>query len=58
MQQCPQCGGEIVTKRSEKLLRGGYNLATVTVSADVCLRCGERLYDSDTVRLFEGTRKS
>ena len=53
---CPSCGGELVTKKTEKLLRGGDSFATVTVSADVCRRCGKRLYTPDTVRLFEDTR--
>ena len=46
----------LVTKQTEKFLRGGDNLATVTVTADVCLRCGERLYTPDTTRLFEEIR--
>ncbi len=41
-EKCPVCGGEMVAKKVEKLLRGGLNTATVTVSAEVCLRCGER----------------
>ncbi len=55
--KCPMCGGEVVTKQTERILRGGVNLATVTVTADVCLRCGERLYDPDTIRLFEQIRQ-
>ena len=54
---CPVCGGEVVAKQTEKLLRGGVNLATMTVSAEVCLRCGERLYAPDTIRLFEQIRQ-
>ena len=54
---CPVCGGEVVVKQTEKLLRGGVNLATMTVSAEVCLRCGERLYAPDTIRLFEQIRQ-
>ena len=54
--ECPVCGGDIVTKQTEKLLRGGDNFAVVFVTAEVCLRCGERLYTPDTVRLFEHIR--
>ena len=54
---CPVCGGEVVAKQTEKLLRGGVNLAVVTVRAEVCLRCGERLYSPDTIRLFEQIRQ-
>ena len=53
---CPVCGGEVVRKRTEKLLRGGVNLATVTIEADVCLRCGERMYSPDTIRSFDQIR--
>ena len=55
--KCPVCEGEVVAKQTEKLLRGGVNLATMTVSAEVCLRCGERLYAPDTIRLFEQIRQ-
>jgi YgiT-type zinc finger domain-containing protein len=55
---CPVCGGELVEKRVEKLLRGGTNMATITVDAMVCLRCGERYYPEGTVRRFENIRNS
>ena len=53
---CPVCGGEVVEKEVEKLLRGGVHTAVVRVRAEVCLHCGERLYSADTVRLFERIR--
>ena len=53
---CPVCGGEMVRKEVEKLLRGGVNLASVTAGADVCLRCGERLYSKEVVSRFEQIR--
>lgn len=56
-EKCPVCGGEMVAKEVEKLLRGGLNTATVTVSAEVCLRCGERFYSQETVRCFERIRE-
>ena len=55
--QCPVGGGELVEKRVEKLLRGGVNVATVHVDAQVCLRCGERFYPQETVRWFEELRR-
>ena len=55
-EKCPVCGGEVVQKRTEKLLRGGVNLATVTVEAEVCLHCGERMYSIDTIRSFDQIR--
>jgi YgiT-type zinc finger domain-containing protein len=49
---CPVCGGPLVGKRVEKLLRGGVYTAVITVDAEVCQRCGERLYSTDVVRSF------
>jgi len=54
--KCPVCGGEIVEKRVEKLLRGGVHTAVLEVWAEVCLHCGERLYSQETVRHFEQVR--
>lgn len=54
--QCPVCGGELVEKQVEKLLRGGPHTATLTVHAEVCQRCGERLYAEATVRHFQEIR--
>jgi YgiT-type zinc finger domain-containing protein len=54
--KCPICGGELVEKEVEKLLRGGIHMAVLSVHAEVCLRCGERLYSQETVRWFEQIR--
>ena len=54
--KCPVCGGDLVEKKVEKILRGGVHTAILSVVAEVCLRCGERLYSQETVRLFEQTR--
>ncbi len=54
--KCPVCGGEVVEKDVEKLLRGGVHTAVVRVRAEVCLRCGERLYAEETIRRFEAIR--
>ena len=54
--ECPVCGGDLTEKDVEKLLRGGVNLATVNVRAEVCLRCGERLYSRATISRFEQIR--
>ena len=55
-ERCPVCGGELVEKEVEKLLRGGNHTAVLNVPAEVCLRCGERLYAQETVRRFEEIR--
>jgi len=54
--KCPVCGGEVVEKDVEKLLRGGMHVAVITVRAEVCLRCGERLYSQETISRFEQIR--
>lgn len=54
--KCPVCGGEMVQKEVEKLLRGGIHTAAISVQAEVCLSCGERLYSQETVRRFEQIR--
>lgn len=55
-ERCPVCGGELVEKTVEKLLRGGNHIAVIQVQAEVCLHCGERLYSAATVRRFEEIR--
>lgn len=55
-EKCPVCGGELVEKGVEKLLRGGAHTAVLKVHAEVCLHCGERLYSQETVRRFEEIR--
>ena len=56
-ERCPVCGGNLGEKEVEKLLKGGTNTATLTVKAEVCLRCGERFYAEETIRRFEDIRR-
>lgn len=55
---CPVCGGELVKRQVEEIVRGGDDTATLMVEAMVCQRCGERLYSEDTVRKFEKVRSA
>lgn len=55
--KCPVCGGELIEKEVEKLLKGGVDTAVLKVIAEVCLQCGERLYPEETVRRFEQIRQ-
>ena len=55
-EKCPVCDGELVKKDVEKLLHGGKHTAVISVSVEVCLRCGERLYSEGTVKRFEEIR--
>ena len=54
--RCPACGGEMVEKDVEKLLRGGMHTAVATARAEVCLRCGERLYSKEAISRLEQIR--
>jgi YgiT-type zinc finger domain-containing protein len=54
--KCPICGGDLAEKEIEKVLRGGVNTAVINARAEVCLRCGEKLYSQETVRRFEKIR--
>lgn len=55
--KCPICGGEIMEKEVEKLLRGNGDTAILKVNAEVCLHCGERLYAPEVITRFEDVRK-
>jgi YgiT-type zinc finger domain-containing protein len=55
-EKCRVCGGEIVERELPQLLRGGRYTASITVPAEVCLHCGERLYSPETVKRFEEIR--
>ncbi len=54
--RCPLCGGDVVEKEVDKLLKGNGNTAIVKVKAEVCLHCGERLYTPDVIAKFEDVR--
>jgi YgiT-type zinc finger domain-containing protein len=56
-EKCPVCGGELVEKEVEKVLKGGTNTAIVKLKAEVCLHCGERLYTPEIISRFETIRK-
>ena len=55
-EKCPGCGGQVVEKQVEKLLRGGDHTAIVNLKAEVCTHCGERLFSKDTIVNFEKIR--
>jgi YgiT-type zinc finger domain-containing protein len=55
-EKCPICGGDLVEKEVEKILRGGVHTAVLKARAEVCLHCGEHLYSQETVRRFEEIR--
>lgn len=55
-EKCPVCGGDLVNKPVEKLLRGNGNTVSMKVTAEVCLHCGERLYTEEIVKAFKEIR--
>jgi YgiT-type zinc finger domain-containing protein len=56
-EKCPVCGGDLIEKEVEKVLKGGTNTAIIRVTAEVCLHCGERFYAPETISRFEDIRK-
>ena len=52
-ERCAVCGGPLVEKEVEKLLKGGSHMASCQATADVCLHCGERFYSPETIARFE-----
>ena len=54
---CPNCGGEVIEKKVEKLIKGGCNAAVLTIEAGVCTKCGERYYTKGTHEKMQKIRK-
>jgi YgiT-type zinc finger domain-containing protein len=54
--KCPICGGEVIEKTVEKVLRGGKNTAILNIKAEVCIQCGERIFPIETIKKFEQIR--
>lgn len=55
--RCFHCGGtDLENREVEELLSVENNVVRCKVPATVCLRCGERYFDPDTVRQFEDIR--
>nr|QNO47402.1 hypothetical protein FLPANLNF_00021 [Methanosarcinales archaeon ANME-2c ERB4] len=53
---CPICGGEVVEKNVEKIVKGGNDVAILRVKAGVCEKCGERLYTKEVHKKIEEIR--
>lgn len=53
---CPLCGGKLVQRDVEKYLHSGGRSAVLRVQAEVCLRCGERLYSREDATRFQQVR--
>ena len=55
--RCPLCGGELVDRVVEKLLKGGHDTALLKIRAEVCVRCAGRVYPQKAIRQFEAVRE-
>ena len=55
-EKCALCGGELVDRVVEKLLRGGVDTAVLKVQAEVCASCAGRVYPPKAIRQFEAVR--
>lgn len=57
MTRCFYCGGtDLEVREVEELLSVADYVVRCKVPATVCLRCGERYFDPETVRRFEDIR--
>ncbi|MCH8310703.1 MAG: YgiT-type zinc finger protein [Chloroflexi bacterium] len=54
---CPLCGGYLIEKNVETLLRGGNDIVAFRADAFVCSKCGERIYPVQVVKRFEKIRR-
>ncbi len=55
-ERCVLCGGELLDRVVEKLLRGGLDTAVLKVQAEVCASCAGRVYPQKAIRQFEAIR--
>lgn len=58
LSKCPRCGGELEYDREvQHPVREGNDVALVRVHADVCTRCGERLFNPDMTERLARARQ-
>lgn len=50
--ECVVCGGEVVEREVEKVLRGDGHEKNVKIQVAVCLRCGEHFYGPQAIKRF------
>ena len=57
LSKCMRCGSsDLEDKEVEKLVRGGDDVAVLSVPATVCHHCGERYLPNETIRVMEQAR--
>ena len=58
LSKCPRCGGELEYDReAQHPVRECHDVALVRVHADVCSRCGDRLFNPDMTERLARARK-
>ena len=55
-QKCPTCGSPTEVRRVEYLVPGTSHVVRLDVEAEVCTRCGQMLFEPETVERFEKIR--
>ena len=56
LEECAVCGGEVVEREVEKVLRGGNRAERVKILAKVCLHCGEHFFGPKVIKRFAEVR--
>ena len=54
--RCPVCGGVITEPEVENDVHAGVVRETARINAEVCLKCGERLYTPEGAHRLEKSR--
>jgi YgiT-type zinc finger domain-containing protein len=54
--KCPVCSGDIMEKQVEEIIYSGNNALIINVPAEVCLKCGERLYSPEVIQKMESIK--
>ena len=57
--ECIIChGNDIEKKEVKEEIKDGNNIIYITISIPVCLSCGERYYDRNTIRKIDELKKN
>ena len=56
IEKCSVCGGAVVEKKVEKVVKSGHLSKLLKVQAGVCRRCGERFYAPGDAKRFQEAR--
>ncbi len=54
--KCVFCQGNVLEQKVTEIIRGCSNTASLTINTLVCKNCGERYYNTETIRKFESIK--